>query len=322
MLKKNLLLSFWPIFASEIYRPEEAVKILGYDPKITLLKETDPTIVCSARKTVYFHGFGASKGAVAELKTWCGSERLPGDIVTFNFPDAVTVRGLDTTKSSLGQWDDMKTALYVLKKMHESGEKSVGITAHSRGGAAAVNMVAALADKTDKYDVRLAEMGIDAAERREILRMLQNGHMVLECPLANVQSVVKHQIRESWIGATLKYWFGSFSESSISASAASADLGASLVVKKYRPWGEQAIKSAEKWNGANIATLVHFQKEDEVLGNEHDAEFYAKLCASNGDRTYQHVGANGGHNSSFRSFVSERNRFLKMHGAAYKEVLK
>jgi hypothetical protein len=332
-MKKTLiiLLMTSPIFASEIYKKEEALQILGYDPSITLIKEKDSSVVNSKRKTVYFHGFGGNKDAASIIKQYYGVERLPGDVITFDFADANN-GGMDTSKSSLGQWNDVKTALYVLKKLLDAGETEIGINAHSRGGATAINMVAVLVDQTRQYNAHLSELGIEEDDRVSILAMLQKGHMILECPLINVREVIKHQIEESCSSSSISSWFKSWpsslssssssmasvSDSLTYSSATSADYVAPILLKKYRPWAEQAIKSVDAWNSAHIPTIVHFQEVDEVLGNAMDETFYAKLKQSNGDNcTYIHKGNDGGHNSSFKSFASTRNQFLRKYNAAY-----
>lgn len=301
------------------YDAIQACRLLGYDPQITLLKESDQHVVRSGRKTLYLHGFGGNKDTASVLKQYHGSERLPGDVVTFDFADANNGT-MDTTKSSLGQWNDIKTALYVLNTLHESGETEIGITAHSRGGATAINMVAVLVDRTGQYDDRLAELGIDAVRRKALVSMLQNGHIVLECPLIDVRAVIQHHIEESSSAASLRSWFSSgASSSSLTYSSATAlDYAAPVVLRKYRPWAEQAVKSVESWRDVRIPTILHFQEVDEVLGNARNSEFYAKLKAANGqDVTFIHQGNDGGHNSSFKSFAYARNRFLKEHGASY-----
>lgn len=316
------------IFASEmpLYDSSDAIKKLGYDPKITLTRETDATVINTGRKTICLHGFGDNKSGPIRAKKDFGSAHLPGDIITFNFPDAATKKGIPTSKSSLGQWPDMQAALYVLTAMHNCGEKSIGINGHSRGGATAVNMIAALADQTNKYQEKFAALGIDTAKKTALLQMLQNGHVVLECPLTEVRAVIRHQVAQSSVGSSLSHWFGPWLASGcIRASASSVDYCASAVVRKYRPWQEQAIKSVAKWQNAKIPTIVHFQRDDtrgcgdEVLGNEHDTEFMTRLSASNGaTHTRVHTGYDGGHNSSFASFAPARNAFLKDFGAAYK----
>lgn len=316
------------IFASEmpLYNPADAIEKLGYDPKITITRETDPTVINTGRKTICLHGFGDSRLGPIYAKREYGPARLAGDIITFNFADANTESGMDTSKSSLGQWPDVEAALYVLNNMHEYGEKNIGINGHSRGGATAINMVAALADETGKYETKFAKLGIDADKKRTLLRMLQNGHIILECPLTDVRSVIRHQISKSTIGSSLTGLVGSWlASSSINASASSIDYCASAVVRKYRPWQEQAIKSAAQWQDAKIPTIVHFQKDrwrgDEILGNENDEKLMALLSVSNGKtHTEMHAGYDGGHNSSFASFNHERNQFLKKYGAAYKDL--
>ncbi|MCL5875410.1 MAG: hypothetical protein M1114_02990 [Candidatus Dependentiae bacterium] len=306
------------LFAAELpqlHNPQEAVTLLGYDPSITLLQETDPLVVNSGRKTVYFHGFGGNKDAASLVRRFYGAERLPGDIITFDFADANNGNGMDTSKSSLGQWSDVKTALYVLKKLHDTGETEIGITAHSRGGATAVNVIAVLADTEGKHTTRLSELGIDQAKQTAMLAMVRN--IVLECPLVSLRSVIKHHIEQT-SASSLGKWFTNIFSPSIRVSAVSADYAAPTILKQYRPWAEHAIESAALWNGANIPTMVHFQTKDEVLGNELDETFYEKLQASNGDtHTYFHKGDDGGHNSSFESFARERNLFLKLYSASH-----
>ncbi len=308
-----------PTSIAAILGHDQRIKLLGHDPRMALLGESDGEVVASpsGRRTIYLHGFGANRDAARRIKTVYGSQRLPGDIWTFDFADAVHDAAMDTAKSSLGQWSDMRVALYVLNHAYERGEREVGINAHSRGGATAVNMVAALVDRAGTYDARLSEIGIDLERKAALVEMLRRGHIVLECPLVDVRAVLKHNIatasRRSW-------WARLFGSNPSAASfAASADYAAPVVLKEYRPWQEQAIKSAENWGGAGIPTIVHFQQEDEVLGNARDVEFFTNLSASNGaTHTHRHVGRDGGHNSSFRSFEVTRNRFLREHGAAYK----
>lgn len=307
-----------PFYAAELYNRQEAQSLLGYDPRITLIKERDSRVVKSGRKTVYFHGFGGSKDAASGVKSHYGSERLPGDVITFDFPDA-NYGTMDTSQSSLGQWNDIKTALYVLKRLHDAGEKEIGITAHSRGGATAVNMVAVLADQAGRYDNHLAELGIDNATRISILGMLQKGHIVLECPLVDVRAVIQNQIEHASF-SLFGTWFASSSvaDASTYSSATSMDYAAPAFLQKYRPWAEQARISARAWNGVNIPTIVHFQEEDEVLGNRYDSKFFDTLRASNGADTHLHTGRDGGHNSSFQSFAFSRNDFLQAYNGSHK----
>lgn len=316
-----IILSTIAIHAGKLYETQEAINLLGFDPSITLIRESDCAVVPSLRKTVYFHGFGANKEAAFDIKHYHGAKRLPGDIVTFNFQDANN-GAMNTSHSSLGQWNDIKVALYVLKKLHDSGEKEVGITAHSRGGATAINMVAALINQAGRYDERLKALGIDAATRISIINMLQRGHVVLECPLIDVRAAIQNQITQS-----SNSWFGAWIvpsvivESLAYSSAVSVNYVAPLVLQEYRPWAEQARASAKEWKDANIPTIVHFQEKDEVLGNNYDIDFFNALETANGqDYTHFHKGDDGGHNSSFNSFADKRNRFLKDHGGSYKPL--
>lgn len=327
----GLLFLTGSLFAADMYDAGEARSLLGYDPCITLTKEIDPTVVRSTRKTIFFHGLGGNKDTAFIIKDYYGSEQLAGDIVSFDFVDANN-GDMDVSKSSLGQWNDIKTSLYVLKKLHDGGETEIGITGHSRGGATVVNMVAVLADQSGKYAADLATLGIDASLCATLLRMLQKGHIVLECPLIDVRTVIRHQIQRSTTELNNKSWitrllavlsspltYSSFASSY--SSALSVDYSLPLVLQEYRPWNHQAITSADLWNGVRIPTIMHFQEDDEVVGNARNNEFYERLKAANGaDCTYFHQGSDGGHNSSFKSFAIARNSFLRKYGASYKPL--
>lgn len=325
------ILSLSPIFAGYasgslvkndipvIYNKEDAICTLGYDPEIILINESSPLVVNTGRKTLFFHGFGSNKNAAEIIKLSYGAERLPGDIVSFNFADAATALGVDTTKTSLGQWSDMKSALYVLKTLHDNGEKSLGIVARSRGGATVINVIAALNDKTHLYDNYLSKLGINEQKRESLITMLQRGNIILECPLICVRSTIRHRVGRSIWCLKLKNCLGSrLALNVIQVISVVLDYCAPILWwSDYRPWRDQAIKSAEKWNLVNIPTIVHFQDPDLTLGNELDTAFFCKLKISNGEATFIHIGSDGGHSSSYASFASMRNDFLKKYGASY-----
>lgn len=295
-----------------VEKGSQLTKRLGCDPEITFILEGDSKVSPSptGRLTVYVHGFGANKYEAVKVKDRFGSVRLPGNVATFDFADAKYGDDINKSESSLGQWHDMRVLLCVLNKLHQSGQQEIGINAHSRGAATVVNTVAALTDQTGKYDSRLSEIGIDSARRANILAMLKRGHIVLECPMISVPSVLKHRLKFVSLDCQSKV---------CNFLVCLLNHCIPLVTKKYRPWQEQAIKSAENWNNAAIPTIVHFQENDEIVGNEQDMDFYHKLSSSNGHQyTEFHRGNDGAHSSSFASFAPARNLFLQKHGAAYK----
>lgn len=273
---------------------KEQRKLFGYNLRIEHIIDKDSKIAHTKnRPTLFIHGWGDTKGSARLFKAYC--DVLPGDIITFNFRD----RGVIMPKiqhSSMGQLPDVLQALYVLKWAHTTlNLDAIDIFGYSRGGATTVNMIAVLNDKTGIYDADLADIGIDSAEREKLLSIIQNGCIVLNCPLMDVKICVENR-------------FHSFAKKALKALE---------LFSSYKRDGMQAIDMAKKLDGLNLKILMHFQFNDRIVPNKREAEFYQNISAHNPYSTFVVLGNDGGHVHTHRALSNTIHTFKYMYGGSY-----
>lgn len=276
---------------------KEQRKLFGYNLRIEHIIDKDPKIIhVKNRPTLFIHGWGDTKGSARLFKAYC--DVLPGDIITFNFRD----RGVIMPKiqhSSMGQLPDVLQALYVLKWAHTTLHlDAIDIFGYSRGGATAVNMIAVLNDKMGSYDKDLADIGIDRAEREKLLTIIQNGCIVLDCPLMDV-------------AVCAEYRFHEFAKKALKALE---------LFSNYKRNGMQAIDMAKKLDGLNLKILMHFQFNDRVVPNKREAEFYQNISAHNPYSTFVVLGNDGGHLHTHRALSNTIHTFKYMYGGSYDQA--
>jgi hypothetical protein len=217
---------------------------------------------------------------------------LPGDIITFNFPDGNWRFPFPFLYTSFGQMPDVLPALYTLAYAHDHfGVQAVDVFGYSRGGAVAINMLAVLNDKTGKYDKALNYIGIDQNKRSKLLDLVQKGSLVLNCPLADTNATF----------SMYSHWVKSFFFS----------------VTQYKVNGLQAIRSATNLDGLVLNVLLHFQFGDRRVFNLKDAELYQIFKLYNPDTTFLVLGDNGGHVHTQETLAQAIHIFYKKIGAAY-----
>ena len=190
----------------------------------------------------------------------------------------------------------MLPALYVIKWAKDSlGLDSVDLFGYSRGGATILNAIAILNDKTGEYDDELTRIGIDQQERRAILKMIQRGCIVLNCPLtdANVSAAFR---------------FKNFAPKALQAFAK---------VGCYQPKGMQALASAQQLGKLKLKFLIHFQHHDTIVSNENEANLYHRLAYYNPRTTYIVLGNNGGHLHTHAALAHTVHTFKKIFGGSY-----
>lgn len=137
---------------SSLAQKTEAERLFGYNPHYSEIPQVDP-----AHKKVALlclHGFGCPRGENYK-EYFPGNERYFG--VFFDFKDTLLLNKASTLRCILsplqtikgicsinvGQIPDAEVALYGLIQLWKAGHKTV-IVGHSRGGAAAANMLAAM----------------------------------------------------------------------------------------------------------------------------------------------------------------------------------
>ena len=89
------------------------------------------------------------------------------------------------------------------------------------------------------------------------------------------------------------------------------------IVTGYSPWGEEAITSLDLWEGLKMTTLLHFQRNDEVISNKDNVEFAKKLIKHNPEQTFVVLGNDGGHNYGFATIDKVIDNFNFRNGGSY-----
>ena len=273
---------------------KEQRKLFHYNLRIEHIVDKDPNCVINhKRPTIYFHGWGDTKNSAKIFKAF--GDVLPGDIITFHFRD----QGVIIPKlrhANLGQLADILSGLYVLKWAKDSmALDGIDLYGYSRGGATILNMIAVLNDSTHSYDEELIELGIDAKERKELLQLIQNGCIILDCPLTDFNSSVEARMKK-------------FTQQAIKALSG---------VTKYQPYGLQGLTSTLQYDGLKLNILVHFQYHDTIVSNANDAELYKRLYYFNPKTTYIVLGNDGGHIHTHASLAHTIHTFKKMFGSSY-----
>lgn len=274
---------------------KEQRDLFGYKLSIEHIKETNPKLqVVNNRPTLYLHGWRDFKNSAKVLKKYF--DVLPGDIVAFNFPDGNGLISL-WRKTNFGQMGDVLPAIYVLKWIKDNlNPSAIDLFGVSRGGAVAINMIAVLNDKTGLYDDDLAKIKVDNNERLALLDLVQKGSITLDCPLTDMNHVIKNKATKL------------FTEDFLYKVAARSG---------YRKDGLQAIESATKLAGLKLNILIHFQHKDTIVFNFNEAEFYKRLAVHNPQTTYLVLGDDGGHIHWHGALAKSIHTFRKVCGASY-----
>lgn len=259
-------------------------KLFGHELSIQYLKDTHAHP--SARPTLFFHGWQDTSRSAKVLKRYC--KVLPGDIITFNFPDAMPLIA-PFWKSSFGQLTDVLPALYtlnyVIKKRNLSSIDLYGI---SRGGATIVNMIALLHDDNlfEKHKLDLNAIGITHNDRKKLMSVLKNGSIILDTPLRSMKEVAA----PLWVVSTCT---------------------------KYDSQGLDPVENAKLISNAKLKMLVHFQHNDSVVFNTNEEKYFKNLAYKNLANTYLVMGNDGGHIHTHEALYKVIDTFRKISGNTY-----
>jgi hypothetical protein len=240
-----------------------------------------PSTKKEAEVTVCCHGYGHSNMIGDVLNSF---KVVPDHIISFNFPDynCVTKR-YDPKKSTFGSIDELLPFLYVLKVVVIDAQlQKVNLYGFSAGGGAVINALAVLNQNT--YDAQLKTVGIDAAGKKKIVDAIQNGLIILDCPLKSIDEIIDLRGKDPEFVILSKRY----------------------IKNKMRP-----IDAIQKLQGMNLTVLLHFQSPDEILGNRDDKLFADRLMATNKGKTQVIYGNDGGHNSLHASLWNEYKKIKK-----------
>lgn len=283
-----------------MHSPEHAHSCLGYDPRIRMVYDQN-TGDEKAHPTIYLHGFGDDSNNFLRYLHGRGNKPylLSCPAIFFDFPDAALHQAQGTLeqctvlqKTSLGQINDILPFVYVLNTCRMAGYRAVDVFGFSRGATTALNTLAVL--KNGAHKKELARVGVGKKARLEILHMLQNGCITLDCPLKNLTQKFSHDLG-TVLGRIVSY---------------------ALVplATHHKPWHEEAIDVFDKLGDTKLNLLIHYEENDRVVSNWADDQMYEKARALNKEHTYVLKSNDGGHVATRRRLPEVFHAFKQLYG--------
>ncbi len=315
------------------YDAEDARRRLGYNPAVLLCPVgtsanmppgTPPDRRGDQKSiTVYVHGFGDN--AENFLNYCVGTGLVTNDSLFVDLPDAeLRTKILALRKASFAQWSDIAPVLYVLKKCCDVGYTHVDLFGFSRGASVVLNMLDVL--KNDTYKREQRRIGMDDETRKKITAMIEHGCITLDAPLKSMPQELLHlarNARREFANAIRKAipYFGChqhqsspspfpcrtnvvsrYVESAVRTMLQGTDhVVASWfnyvilpLVTRYRPWGQQAIISAERLEGLDLKFLINYEANDTVVTGWGNRRLYQTLLEHH-PHTYCVRSNDGGH---------------------------
>lgn len=219
----------------------------SYDLKLVHIPAQDP----NAQLMVCLHGYGSNSGFIYELAK---NSSIKDHLISFNFPDAGIVDGqYDPLKTTFGSIDELLPAIYVFKQCIERNNLSV-INAYgfSAGGGALINILCVL--NSNRYDKELSSIGIEKPDKKRILDALQQGKIILDCPLKSMEEIIELR------GYTYPL---------------------DVVTTRYRLNNLRPIDSLSGLQGLRLSVFLYFATPDEMIFNRDDELYIQKLKAVN-----------------------------------------
>lgn len=265
----------------ELFKILDVKKIqpFDYDLGIEIVANKKST----AGVTICCHGYGSSNHIVEVVDSF---QAIPDHLVGFNFPDYDLMhRPYNPAKSAFGSINELLPLLYIIKRcVCDASLSAINLYGFSAGGAAVVNAIAVL--NQTLYDQQLAAIGITLEDKKRIITAIENGLIVLDCPLKSVEEIL--DIRGK-----------------------SADF--MILAERYAQNNMRPIDTVQLLKGLTLNILLHFQQPDEIIGNKEDQLFIDRLRKANGGKTEVIIGRDGGHNMYHRSLWKGYDVFRRAH---------
>ena len=180
--------------------------------------------------------------------------------------------------TSLGQTNEIIPTIYALSKIQEE-HTPINLYGNSRGGALAINVIAALLEPTPLVQEKLTQLGITQDTRNTIIHRISQGSIVLDQPLRDVSTLIKGHIRR--IFPIMPNFIVALMQWAIKYIALPC-------ISKYRPWSEHVNTSLEilvkkKFRCKSI--LIVPQSAD-TLVLHHDMGTYVQSLSTLANNTY------------------------------------
>jgi len=236
--------------------------LFSYPLNITIQHADRP----DAEFMICCHGYG---GSATHAKRLAGA---PHHILSFDFPDAKRKGATPTNphETSFGTIQELLPLLALIKACVVDAQAPViHLYGFSAGGGAVINTLGVL--NTDQYDNALSAIGITLSHKRIMLRALQQGRIILDCPLKSLEEIIALR------GITEEL---------------------EIIAHRYTINDLRPIDSIKKLAGLSLSILLYIQNPDEILSNRDDHIFYETLQSTlNKESTIVRIQVDdGGHN--------------------------
>lgn len=233
---------------------------------------TDVTICC--------HGYGHSNQIVDVVKSF---NVIPGTLIGFNFPDYNINPSVDHRQAAYGTIKEILPLLFILKRcVNDLQIKKINLYGFSAGGGAIINALAAL--NNNRFDKDLEAIEITSDTKTTIMKALEHGLIILDCPLKSFEEVYTTRL------PTKEFKI----------------LSETYIKNNFVP-----LETLTTLSGLKLNILLHFQKPDQILGNRDDQLFIERLRKANAGTTTVVVGYDGGHNAMHRTLWNAYKKLLK-----------
>jgi hypothetical protein len=246
-------------------------RLAGCKLDLTLHKETRNNVTPGS-PTIHHHGYGAH--SYKTQNEYLRIAGIPGDVVTFNFPDANNGGILPFWKSSLGQKKDILAALVAQKTMLDCGAKEWGNYGQSRGAAVLINLLKYLQIPHKEWPNKFKNV-MTEQQKHVIFKRILGKLVIIETPMMTPFSGIKAHINRI---NTACYNLPPIKLFTACATPLANFIVAPVITGfNYDPFfGETALSSIDQLP-ENLKVLVHFQANDTAVGNEYDHLTIKKL---------------------------------------------
>lgn len=225
------------------------------------------------------HGFGGCGKLTQELEK---VGIIPHHIVGFNFPShGSKVHQEDPHKLVFGTVEELLPLFHVMLESWKAGADEIHVYGFSAGGGAVVNAMGVLAK--NRFPRELKSIGIGNKERKALLKAVERGSIILDCPLKSIDELVEDR--------------GLTPELEI--------VGSRFVKNRMVP-----IEALRNLQGLKLNILLHFQEPDLTLTNRDDALYISTLRQANRKgKTHVVIGDEGAHECFLPSLQSAFQAF-------------
>lgn len=223
----------------------------------------------SPRIIICMHGLCGNYKIAKHLKS---QGDIKESLVSFNFPDhSIQLGHFDPAKTTFGSIDELLPALFVFKKVIiDCKTKNVDFYGFSAGSGALINTIKVLS--SSEYDHDLRKIGINQTEKDLILQAIQNGFVILDCPLRSIEEIIAFR-------------------------GSSPELEA--IGERYRKNNLRPIDSIQSFENLSLRIILGFCSNDDIISNRDDKLFTNLIKKYNSKGTTFVVQDKKGRHSSY-----------------------